>query len=1616
MNHNGQKKHCRGAVLVVALIMLAVVTFIVIAYLAFAQRDRTSVNMSIIQTENRFLLDTGLADAQRIILDRSSDANFWLFVSENNPSSTQRWAPVMYDLDGDEKIWPMVSSGMRKAKATDFVAQTGVGMDDGGGFFELKHKEWFMIFADGTVRQIRSVDPDLRGVVLTEPLPNNFTKQVFTLVRSQRVHPWDSELRDDFRFYLDLNRDGVPQPTRGEPADDVDPQIDKFERNWMVGDPHWVGVLKNPDEPHSKDNQFIGRFAYMVVPASKTLDLNRIHHSHTEKLGSALAGGRVTTSALNFSGMLGTMGTTNAAWWPYGAINNRGLAQVRSEQIFNYRDKVWDEATKQLVDRADGRKSFSSILDLNSPTPDQEFYYGKFTDELAKASTNAFYELAGSVSTIKQPALKDRLNLNQYRDNLIADIVDARLGVGGGYTAFTVKHPTNPNWSGWPNGTRVNLYSSTYSVPMVREAFAEDANRTIRTSDVFYVKNTSEDTPGKIELYWEYQADPNPDDDINEEEFFNPLELSAATSVETFEWKPFKEYSYGDRVFLASDPNRQVFTAMRDHKSGSRSKPPKTNWWAANAYTIDALVRTAPRTYRLDRSTEMFEEVAARLFKARAKAKGMNAISPHIVSTRADNPYLGRPMFNIKTENLRALEDDELAKQLLEIDEFIEGDAMADPRNEYYLQYSPEVERILQVAANIVDVYSRDIYPTVFRPFFGKSTPGSEYDIIQNFTKEPYTSFLQEPAGRRSIKREIENCTVKAGQSGIDPGPAHGLNVGDEIMLSGAGLAGQLAYTEGEIYRVENNPDPSITTITLLPSAGAAGQPENFAQDAADITIQVLGSSKVTTPDDRKTQINYSVGVETMPLIIGAKKRWGGGNLTPAINEFSIQWIMECTTSNRSFTPKMQFAVEVLDPSHGAVPMELHASIKTEGAGTVSIYGTEEIIDPVFNRFGGHRDHMREEFLLDHHFDMMKNDGVAYRSDVLPYFLPYDNINNVPIDNESSRPIPAGKFPSGLWVAKFPAITLARADNGQPLRFFNEYELHPWTLSAGKIIVSLTLKTPPKYGANGQIIEISRIIDHAELRLNDPRAGTDDNDRPNFKAYFDGSIHHAFRVRDRFSSTAKFYPKDTQIWYNGDRYFCHLAGGASDKPEPEPSFADFTSTEYKVGGEYRILNPAGWTMLNWNWNNSKGRHPVNYPKGSVIKWRANASSRYQLALCVFDFPGAYTLTQLIGELNKANGLLKPYGGESVEYSWQADDPVLNGRWLDYKRYCNGVRNPGLRSDDLPRKQLVYTTSGLPPTPPSFTNMGRHNPGSEPWDVSKDVGANLTLVDNHPYKDPGVSGFNNWDFPSSGYLKGIGDLGRVHRGTPWQTIYFKAAPTNTVIELTNNALSDPDDRILKEWVHTRTRYGLLGDHEYCSPIENRANTKLVKANFEFLYKQNYAKYDIWIPDVFNVFPDESEFQRGLLSINQTQYPAWAAAMTGIPLGGGMYVSPGTDMEKTVGYINNARGEKRWNSYSDVLNVGALSSESDYLPANVGGRTEEQYEALTRGLLPLLRFEDEERFVAYVYSQVLRPARRGIVLGMVTNYKVVGEAAARTVFRLEGNPPRIVVEEYTPINVR
>ena len=47
---------------------------------------------------------------------------------------------------------------------------------------------------------------------------------------------------------------------------------------WFNGEPEWIGVLRDPLNRHSATNLFIGRYAYMVLPIGKTLDLNYIHN------------------------------------------------------------------------------------------------------------------------------------------------------------------------------------------------------------------------------------------------------------------------------------------------------------------------------------------------------------------------------------------------------------------------------------------------------------------------------------------------------------------------------------------------------------------------------------------------------------------------------------------------------------------------------------------------------------------------------------------------------------------------------------------------------------------------------------------------------------------------------------------------------------------------------------------------------------------------------------------------------------------------------------------------------------------------------------------------------------------------------------------------------------------------------------------------------------------------------------------------------------------------------------------------------------------------------------------------------------------------------------------
>jgi len=52
----------------------------------------------------------------------------------------------------------------------------------------------------------------------------------------------------------------------------------KRDEQFFVGDPEWIGILEHPDQPHSANNKFLGRYAYLVVPSGKALDVNYIHN------------------------------------------------------------------------------------------------------------------------------------------------------------------------------------------------------------------------------------------------------------------------------------------------------------------------------------------------------------------------------------------------------------------------------------------------------------------------------------------------------------------------------------------------------------------------------------------------------------------------------------------------------------------------------------------------------------------------------------------------------------------------------------------------------------------------------------------------------------------------------------------------------------------------------------------------------------------------------------------------------------------------------------------------------------------------------------------------------------------------------------------------------------------------------------------------------------------------------------------------------------------------------------------------------------------------------------------------------------------------------------------
>src|SRR6185295_10954460 len=240
----------------------------------------------------------------------------------------------------------------------------------------------------------------------------------------------------------------------------------------------------------------------------------------------------------------------------------------------------------------------------------------------------------------------------------------------------------------------------------------------------------------------------------------------------------------------------------------------------------------------------------------------------------------------------------------------------------------------------------------------------------------------------------------------------------------------------------------------------------------------------------------------------------------------------------------------------------------------------------------------------------------------------------------------------------------------------------------------------------------------------------------------------------------------------------------------------------------------------------------------------------------------------------------------LQMSWQANDPLVH-----------------YQIEDLfdPSTTSTNNIFSLKPGQSQPSNLGKVNERYNPWGGRPGTAsANDAFAFNVNVKDPMVQRPDDWGFPTNKFAT-LGWLGRVHRGTPWQTMYLKAGvePAASWLKWAGR----PDTHPTTDW-------------------------KLLQ--------------------LFTVAPNDNA-ARGLLSVNQTNLAAWSAVMSGVYVlsnnfngasksapatnWAGVRIEPATwQLVTIVSNINATRLQQPgqvFRSLGDVLASPALTIQSPFL---------------------------------------------------------------------------------------
>jgi len=365
-------------------------------------------------------------------------------------------------------------------------------------------------------------------------------------------------------------------------------------------------------------------------------------------------------------------------------------------------------------------------------------------------------------------------------------------------------------------------------------------------------------------------------------------------------------------------------------------------------------------------------------------------------------------------------------------------------------------------------------------------------------------------------------------------------------------------------------------------------------------------------------------------------------------------------------------------------------------------------------------------------------------------------------------------------------------------------------------------------------------------------------------------------------------------------------------------------------------------------------------------------------------------------------------------SWQANDPLVH--------YVAGDLQDPLSS----KRKISYAVNGLGGIAdndnpligfPSLSGAGTGitlNQHFRPWGGNPNKNGDSTppTAKRIELKDPLIKVSDNWSFMTNKFPN-VGWLGRVHRGTPWQTLFLKS--TNIDFPSWTN------------WV---------GNNFMLVNYDDRGSS-----NYDAFFSMPTNDYRVM--DLFTTAINENA-SKGQLSVNQTNLAAWSAVLSGVIVNtnattntwiepAGVYdpLNP-PPLVQIVNGINRTRANPTNYSFGgfmgrgDILSVPELTMASPYIPTNSNQVMPDWvYERIPQQIMSLLRGGDEPpRFVVYAFGQALKPAEHSLVtasgpfFGLCTNYQVTAESVIRAVVRVDNAPtprapnnvPRVVVESF------